>query len=161
MSPLWNPNVTLELGLAHGLGIQYYIVCRKSQARDVPADLKGLQRIQYANYRCLDSRGDLIRTNLWYQLASQLAPKHEILARVWADLGRHADADKRRLLAFRLLAGLRDHASLPRKRIDDYARGSRLHADAKRAVWTMLERKNLISVSDRSIRPTRRLFRPS
>ena len=156
----WNPNVTLELGLAEGMGVKYYILCRKSQAKEVPTDLKGIQHIEYAGYPLWDARGRVVRTNLWYQVASRLAVKDRLLKSLWGSLGRRPDADKCRMLAFRLLAGLRDHSSLPRGSVDSYARGMWLQADGKQAALKCLTGRNLVHKGDRIIRLTRRLFRP-
>lgn len=48
----WNPNVTLELGLAFGLAEKAYIAIdpSKTPVDEVPADLRGLDRIQYGSY---------------------------------------------------------------------------------------------------------------
>lgn len=48
----WNPNVTLELGLAFGLGEKSYIAIdpSKTDIAEVPADLRGIDRIQYGSY---------------------------------------------------------------------------------------------------------------
>jgi len=48
----WNPNVTLELGLAFGLTETAYIAIDpgKTNVAEVPADLRGLDRIQYGSY---------------------------------------------------------------------------------------------------------------
>lgn len=48
----WNPNVTLEVGLAEGLNKDYYILFRRGKAKKVnpPSDLHGLQRFQYAKF---------------------------------------------------------------------------------------------------------------
>lgn len=48
----WNPNVTLELGLAFGLTEKAYIAIdpSKTDVDEVPADLRGLDRIQYGSY---------------------------------------------------------------------------------------------------------------
>ncbi len=48
----WNPNVTLELGLAYGLRERAYIAIdpAKTPMEEVPADLRGIDRIQYSSY---------------------------------------------------------------------------------------------------------------
>ena len=48
----WNPNVTLELGLAFGLNEKSYIAIdpSKTPVDEVPADLRGIDRIQYGSY---------------------------------------------------------------------------------------------------------------
>lgn len=43
-----SPNVFLELGAAIALGRTYYILCRKGSK--IPADLKGLDRIEYKSF---------------------------------------------------------------------------------------------------------------
>jgi hypothetical protein len=47
----WNPNVALELGIAMGRGKDYYLLFNPTYSGpDVPADLGGLDRIQYTSY---------------------------------------------------------------------------------------------------------------
>lgn len=48
----WNPNVTLELGLAYGMSEKAFIAVDPSKidAAEVPADLQGIDRIQYSSY---------------------------------------------------------------------------------------------------------------
>ena len=48
----WNPNVTLELGLAFGLTEKSFIAIdpSKTDINEVPSDLRGMDRIQYASY---------------------------------------------------------------------------------------------------------------
>src|SRR5262249_17268802 len=71
----WNPNVTLELGLAFGLNEKAYIALDPSSddVREVPADLRGLDRIQYGSYSELQAGLE--------KLLSQefpVQPKHEV-----------------------------------------------------------------------------------
>lgn len=60
----WNANVTLELGLAYGLNEKAYIVANPKQhaAGEVPADLRGLDRLQYQSYAELQSAVEKILT---------------------------------------------------------------------------------------------------
>lgn len=48
----WNANVTLELGLAYGMNEKAYIISNltKHSVNDVPADLRGLDRLQYQSF---------------------------------------------------------------------------------------------------------------
>lgn len=48
----WNPNVTLELGFAMAASDQWYISIdpSKTETREVPSDLRGLDRIEYGSY---------------------------------------------------------------------------------------------------------------
>jgi len=44
----WNPNVALELGIAYGRGLDYYILFDPTQGdKDVLSDVKGIDRIEY------------------------------------------------------------------------------------------------------------------
>ena len=53
----WNPNVTLELGLAFGLSEKAFIAIdpAKTGIDEVPSDLRGMDRIQYSSYAELQS----------------------------------------------------------------------------------------------------------
>ncbi len=57
----WNPNVTLELGFAMALADQWYIAIdpSKTEVKEVPSDLRGLDRIEYGSYSEL---GEKIQT---------------------------------------------------------------------------------------------------
>jgi hypothetical protein len=54
----WNANVTLELGLAFGLNERAYIAIdpAKTPVQEVPADLRGIDRIQYSSYAELEGK---------------------------------------------------------------------------------------------------------
>lgn len=54
----WNPNVTLELGFAMAAGDQWYICIdpTKTEIKEVPSDLRGLDRIQYESYSELEEK---------------------------------------------------------------------------------------------------------
>ncbi len=58
----WNPNVTLELGLSLGLDKRSFIIVDTSkhdERENVPADLGGMDRIQYSSF--LDLKSALVR----------------------------------------------------------------------------------------------------
>jgi hypothetical protein len=47
----WNPNVALELGIVRGKGSDYYILFNPdAEQAEVPADLGGIDRLQYSDY---------------------------------------------------------------------------------------------------------------
>ena len=54
----WNPNVTLELGFAMAAGDQWYIAIdpSKTEIKEVPSDLRGLDRIEYSSYSELQTK---------------------------------------------------------------------------------------------------------
>ena len=64
----WNSNVTLELGLALGLGEKAYIAINptyKPDVLDTPADLRGIDRIEYVSMEQLKSNlSDLLKRQL-------------------------------------------------------------------------------------------------
>ena len=48
---LWNPNVTLELGIAIGRRRPYFLLFDRSRRRTgVPSDLAGIDRVEYGSY---------------------------------------------------------------------------------------------------------------
>jgi len=53
---LWRPNVTLELGLAIGLFRPYLILLDKRHSDDLPSDIKGFDRIDYASLADLETQ---------------------------------------------------------------------------------------------------------
>lgn len=58
------PNIFIELGLAIGAGKRYYIIC-EAGAR-IPADLAGLDRIEYTSYKHLtrELKGKVVKQEL-------------------------------------------------------------------------------------------------
>ncbi len=54
----WNPNVSLELGVAVGLSKRYFILLNHhiDQNKEVPSDIKGIDRIQYASNSELEAK---------------------------------------------------------------------------------------------------------
>lgn len=63
----WNANVTLELGLAFGMAETAYIAFdpTKTALDDVPADLRGFDRMEYTSYTELETKvGELIAQEL-------------------------------------------------------------------------------------------------
>lgn len=54
----WNPNVALELGIAVGLSKRYFILLNNKidQNKEVPSDIRGIDRIQYASNSELEAK---------------------------------------------------------------------------------------------------------
>jgi hypothetical protein len=155
----WNANVTLELGLAEGLGIDYYILCKRNPAKGVPADITGIQRIEYTAYnQCATSDGGVLKHGLWYRVAEQLVPKNPLLRKLWQTLGRFDKPNRLRLFAFRILSELRGQGSLTIKRAVTLSAGTRLQESDRLRVLTVMRRQGLITMSTRAVRPARSLF---
>src|SRR5262245_42430613 len=66
----WNPNVTLELGLALGMGERAFIALNPTTTdmKDVPSDLKGVDRLQYTTFSTLEEELE--------RLLAQTLPPH-------------------------------------------------------------------------------------
>jgi predicted nucleotide-binding protein len=60
----WNPNVTLELGFSMALNDQWYIALdpSKTEVKEVPSDLRGLDRIEYSSYAELRAKLETVVT---------------------------------------------------------------------------------------------------
>jgi hypothetical protein len=58
----WNPNVTLELGIALSRSGNWYIAFNpdKTPIDDVPSDIKGIDRIQYGSFTELEEKLSLL-----------------------------------------------------------------------------------------------------
>jgi predicted nucleotide-binding protein len=54
----WNPNVTLELGIAYAGESDWYIAINpyRTPVKEVPSDIRGIDRIQYRNYAELEGQ---------------------------------------------------------------------------------------------------------
>jgi hypothetical protein len=89
---LWNPNVALELGIAYGLGLDYYILFDPSKGdEEVLSDVRGIDRIQYKSY------GQL-RTQLSKLVRGQFgAPEAERPRREHGDLAAQLEAARLRI----------------------------------------------------------------
>jgi hypothetical protein len=63
----WNPNVTLEYGLARGTGAFAFIAFNpeKTNIGDVPADVRGYDRLQYRDF---DGLSDVVATLITQEL---------------------------------------------------------------------------------------------
>jgi hypothetical protein len=101
----WNPNVALEIGLAEGLGVDYYILLNQKLKKNVPADIQGLQRIEYVSVKSLDADG-LIPQIVKYLVRERTHPRniYNVLT------GRNRS--KQFFFALEVLAYLRDNARL-------------------------------------------------
>ena len=76
----WNANVCLELGLAKGLNIKYYILNNNSLNRDAPSDIKGIERIDYNWNRTKNV------ASLFGQIKDGIFKKQFLTIKVWQQL---------------------------------------------------------------------------
>lgn len=63
----WNPNVTLELGIALASSDDWYICFNpeKTDIKEVPSDIRGLDRIQYSSFSELEDKLSVL-LDQWY-----------------------------------------------------------------------------------------------
>ena len=63
----WNPNVTLELGIALAMSEDWYICFNpdKTDVKEVPSDIRGLDRIQYTSFSELEDKLSVL-LDQWY-----------------------------------------------------------------------------------------------
>jgi hypothetical protein len=112
----WNPNVSLELGYARGIGHPYFILLDPSKSpgaiHDAPADLRGLDRIQYSSLETLEAG----LTRLMDQLFARKGPLQESISEV---IQEHVFAQLDRFISERQSSPDRDRtvAILPRELI--------------------------------------------
>jgi len=136
----WNPNVALEIGLAEGEGVEYYILLNHKLTKGVPADIQGLQRIEYASFGY--ERDDLVPLLVKYLVRPHTHPRN-----IWDALG----GDRRETkyyLALAFLAHLRDSARLTAEDIKRLSKGTYLRKDGQREVLQVLADLNLIGSID-------------
>lgn len=145
----WNTNVALELGLAEGLGRvpqkTYFILLNTRRSREVPSDIRGLQRVEYTSY---DFSPD---TGLGDQLVQLILSREYWVKKIWKEIPKTQQGEKKRLLALKTLAHLRDHEKLTRDNLKTLARGTRLRKDSITEVMNTLSRLRLVRGSERRI----------
>lgn len=135
----WNPNVTLEVGLAEGLNERYYVLFKPGLGtkREPPADLRGIQRIQYRTFAgpAVDS--------LEYQLDDLLVRQLTHPRYVYDQLSGN-DRMKKFMFAMRILAHFRRFKLLRRADLADVKRGLYLRDAAVDSVLQLLKTRGLL-----------------
>lgn len=155
----WNPNVSLELGIAEGLrkksGRDYYILLNTRRSNEVPSDIRGLQRLEYTSYDFKTATG------LGYQLIQYILPKEYWVRQTWNKISSGKNTDKKRLLTLRLLAHLRDFNILTTDNLKTIVRGTRLRQQDVQEVIGILEKFKIIQKirNTKSFRKKRNIFK--
>lgn len=135
---LWNPNVALEIGLAEGLGVEYYILLNSNLSKGVPADVQGLQRIQYDSPKTLTNDG-LVPSLVRYMVKDLTHPRN-IRDALTGD-----NREMKFYFALATLAHLRDNARLTHSDVTRLSHGTYLRKEAKDQVLNTLVSLGLIS----------------
>lgn len=152
----WNPNVALELGIAEGLGKEYYILVNRNHSKDVPSDLKGMQRVDYSSPKGF-KEDSLFTSIARYIVKQQTHPR-----RIWEKLSP-PNRDKKFYFALSVLAHFRENQRLKNSHITDLSRGLYLNSTLQNEVLDLLEERSLISArwSKLGAKLNKRLFPPA
>ncbi len=155
----WNPNVALELGCAEGLkrnsAKDYYMLLNSRRSTEVPSDIRGLQRLEYTSYDYKPATG------LGDALVNQILSKEYWVKKIWREISGTDKAEKKKLLALRILAHLRDHEKLSPDNLKSLVRGTRLRKTDSDRVLSALQKHRLIRRIGRTnvFRQWRNLFK--
>lgn len=137
----WNANVALELGIAEGLKRiplkQYYILLNTRRSKEVPSDIRGLQRLEYTSYDFKSQRG------LGDQLQTILAKEYWI-KKIWREISGMDHSQKCHLLALKILAHFREHEKLTPENLKSLSRGTHLRKAPQSEILAILLKLRLI-----------------
>ena len=130
--------MSLELGLASGMDVEYYILLHRKMSSGVPADIQGIQRIEYATYDDYDQDDGLLPKLHRYLVKDHTHPRN-----IWDRLPAE-NRDHKFALALRILAHLRDNARLTTDDLTHLSRGRYLRKEQEQDVLGLLESLGLI-----------------
>ena len=141
----WNPNVALELGLAEGLKRKpqknYYIVLNTRRSREIPSDIRGIQRLEYTSYDFKPAAG------LGDSLVQYVLSKEYWVKRIWKAIPEAGNGKKMRTMALRILAHFREHDRLTSDNLRTVCRGTHLReADRDTVIQVLRDLKLLRKV---------------
>jgi len=143
----WNPNVALELGLAEGLkkkaNKNYYILLNTRRSKEVPSDIRGIQRLEYTSYDFKPEVG------LGDQLVQYILSKEYWAKKAWKEISSSEKGEKQRLLVLRILAHFREHEKLTPDNLRTLLRGTRLRKADLEDVLGILRSQKLIKKGKR------------
>jgi hypothetical protein len=134
----WNPNVSLELGLAQGLGAEYYILVSHKQSKDVPSDIKGLQRIEYGSVDGFET-DDLLPLLTRYLVKSHTHPR-----KIWDKL-TSPNREKKYYYALSVLSHFKDNKRLSSHDRTQLSRGLYLRKETQDEVLGLLEAEGYLA----------------
>lgn len=140
----WNSNVALELGLAEGLKKKtlkpYYILLNSRRSGEVPADLRGLQRLEYTK---LDYSQDIGLGNL---LIKFLLTKEHSYKKISRQLYSHKNTEKIIRFCLYIVAHLRDHEKLALENLRKLSRGLRLRKKDRELAIELMVKSRLLKM---------------
>jgi hypothetical protein len=152
----WNPNVALEIGMAEGMGAEYYVVVNRKLSSGVPADIQGIQRIEYRTYNDFDGQ-----RGLFPLLVKYLVNEHTHPRSIWEALESDPKRERKYYLALRILAHFRDNKRLTDYQLRNLAHGTDLRRpDTRQLVERLYDMGLLSNITRKAVATLRkRLFR--
>lgn len=137
---MWNANVALELGLADGLGTEYYILVNRKLSKGVPADIQGIQRIEYESFDDFDQQKGLLPKLVKYLVQDITHPRN-----IWRALEASTNRHKHYYLALRILAHFRDSKRLTDHQLVALTKGTHLRQSDRTFVLETLDELGLVA----------------
>lgn len=141
----WNPNVTLELGLAEGLGKKaikkYFILLNTRRGSEAPADVRGIQRLEYSRYDYSPEKGlgdcliTILRRENWVK---------KIVTELQKQISEAIKYDNCLLISLRIIAHMRDYDKITNDNLKTIIRGTRLRRDVVDKVLCILQDMSFI-----------------
>lgn len=136
----WNPNVALEIGLADGLGVKYYIVLNRKLSKGVPANIQGLQRIEYEDFLSFSHPERTLIPNIIKFMIKDLTHPRNIYDRLSG-----TNREMQFYFALSVLGYFREYSRLTASDAAQLARGTYLREDTRNNVLKVLKDLRIIS----------------
>jgi len=144
----WNPNVALELGLVEGLKLSplknYYILLDSRKSKDVPSDVKGLQRLEYTKY---DFSSSGLGNQLLVLLKKESISKKLIL-KFNSHFENHEKKEKAFLSSMKIMGHLRNFDNLSKDNIPSIFRGTRFQQKDRDKIFEIMVNMKILTIKD-------------
>jgi hypothetical protein len=136
--------------------VKYYILVNRRLSSGVPADVQGIQRIEYSTYDDFDEQAGLLPQLVRYLVGTHTHPRS-----IWDGLESDPTKTKKYYLALRILAHFRDNKRLTDDQLMALARGTYLRkSDTRQLVERLYDMGLLANITRRAGATLRkRLFR--
>ena len=140
---MWNPNVALELGLADGVGAEYYILVNRKLSNGVPSDIQGMQRIEYSNFDNFDETNGLFQNIVNYLVKDETYPR-----KMYDEIDSGKNKIKKYYFALRVLAHFKESKRLREDELKILAKGTYLRSDEIDKILNMMVDLGLLANLD-------------
>jgi hypothetical protein len=154
----WNSNVALELGLVEGINSKsnrpYYIILNTKRSKEVPSDIRGLQRIEYVSYDYKVNKG------LGYQIIKYILSKEHLYKKIEKQLKGDQKQEANILLSLKIIAHTRENEIVTSENVVALGRGLRLRKDDRDKVMKILRDLRIIRKNKNIHTRFKKVFRP-